>query len=250
MKKLKPVPTIFDPGESSNLSAEANHLKSPVSVPRKLPTKRVYQEDQLHVFEEQDKIKSFDDIDSKLAPLGYTFQRYDDHVVFYRLQTNVLNVPEVTDCVRVDRDLHAKLFYKSSPLPLPQWFRHGRDCRLTRKGMMQNFQSYIKSEGEQTFNVLEELKELKFKRKRIFSANIIRYSLLLRYTSLQTYRLLMKEFPFPSLSLLRKITEGQLDAVKSAKTLKSQGAISIDVVLMFDKMYLQKCEEYSGGEII
>ena len=131
MKKLKPVPTIFDPGESSNLSAEANHLKSSVSVPRKSPTKRVYQEDQLHVFEEQDKIKSFDDIDSKLAALGYTFQRYDDHVVFYRLQTNDLNVPEVTDCVRVDRDLHVKLFYKSSPL-LPQWFCHGRDCRLTR----------------------------------------------------------------------------------------------------------------------
>ena len=178
VKKLKPVPTISDP----------NHLKSPVSVLRKSPTKRVYQEDQLHVFEEQDKIKSFDDIDSKLAPLGYTFQRYDDHVVFYRLQTNDLNVPEVTDCVRVDRDLHVKLFYKSSPLPLPQWFRNGRDCRLTRKDMMQNFQSYIKSEGEQTFNVLEELKVLKFKRKRIFSANIIRYSLLLPYTSLQTYR--------------------------------------------------------------
>ena len=136
------MPTIFDPGESSNLSAEANNLKSPVSVPRKSPTKRVYQEDQLHVFEEQDKIKSFDDIDSKVAPLGYTFQRYDHHVVFYHLQTNDLYVPEVTDCVRVDRNLHVKLFYKSSPLPLPQWFRHGRDCHLTRKGMMQNFQSY------------------------------------------------------------------------------------------------------------
>ena len=44
--------------------------------------------------------------------------------------------------------------------------------------------------------------------------------------------------------------EGQLDAVKCAKSLKSQGVISEDVVLMFDKMYLQKCEEYCGGEII
>ena len=44
----------------------------------------------------------------------------------------------------------------------------------------------------------EELKELK-----------------LRYTSLQTYRLLMKEFPF--LSLLKK---NQLDAVKCVKSLK------------------------------
>ena len=163
----------------------------------------------------------------------------------------MLNVPEVTDCVRLDRDLHIKLFYKGSPLPLRQWFHYGRDCHLTRKSMMQNLSNYIKLEGEQTFSILEELKELKFKKKkRIFSTNVIRYLLILRYTSLQTYRLLMKEFPFPSLSLLKKMTEGQLEAVKCAKSLKSQGVISEDVVLMFDKMYLQKCEEYCGGEII
>ena len=83
----------------------------------------------------------------------------------------------------------------------------------------------------------------RFKKKRT-SFNIIRYSLLLRYSSLQTYRLLIKEFPFPSLYLLKKITEGQLDAVKCTKYLKSQGVISEDIVLMFDEMYLQKCEEY------
>ena len=249
LKNLKPVPTIFDP-EESHLSAESKHLIAPISVPRKPPTKRIYQEDQLQVFQELDKIKNFKDIDSTLTPPGYTFQKYDDHVVFYRLETNVLNVPEVTACMRVDRNLHVKLFYKGSPLPLPQWFRHGRDCRLTRKSMMQNFPSYIRSEGEQTFSILEELKDLKFQKKRMYSSSVIRYSLLLRYTSLQTYRLLMKEFPFPSLSLLKKITEGKLDAVKCATTLKSQGAISEDIVLMFDEMYLQKCEEYSGGEII
>ena len=158
----------------------------------------------MKLFEQQDKIKSFEDIDSTLTPPGYTFQKYDDHVVFYHFETNVLNVPEVTDCARVDRDLHVKLFYKGSPLPLPQWFRHGRDCRLARKSMMQKFPSYIKLEGEQTFSILEELKELKFKKKRIFSSNVIRYSLLLRYASLKTYRLLIKEFPFPSLSLLKR----------------------------------------------
>ena len=58
----------------------------------------------------------------------------------------------------------------------------------------------------------------------------------------------MNEFPFPSLSPLKKITEGQ-HAVKCAKSLKQQGGISGDVVLMFDKIYLQKCE-YSGDKII
>ena len=67
--------------------------------------------------------------------------------------------------MRVDRDLHVKLCYKGSPLPLPQWFRHGKDCRLTRKSIMQNSPNYIKLEGEQMFNILEELKELKSKKK-------------------------------------------------------------------------------------
>ena len=41
IKKLKPVPTIFD-REESHLSAEPRYLKSPISVPRKSPTKRVF----------------------------------------------------------------------------------------------------------------------------------------------------------------------------------------------------------------
>ena len=109
------MPTIFDL-EESNLSAESKHLKLPVSVPRNSPTKRVYQQDQFKLFQEQDKIKSFDDINSTLTTPGYTFQKYDDVVVFHHLET-VLDVTEITDCVRVDRDLNVKWFYKGSPLP-------------------------------------------------------------------------------------------------------------------------------------
>ena len=101
--------TIFDP-EESHLSAGSKHFKSAVSVPRKSPTKRVYQQDQFKLLEEQNKIKSFDDVDSTLTPPGYTFHKYDDHVVFPRLKTNVLIIPEVTYCVRVDRDLYVKFF--------------------------------------------------------------------------------------------------------------------------------------------
>ena len=124
------MPTIFDL-EGSSLSSEFKHLKLPIPVPRKSSTKWVYQQDQFKLFEEQDKIKSFDDINSTLTP-GYTFKKYNDLVVFYRLGT-VLKVTEVTDCVRVDRYLNVKLFYKGSPLPLPLplWFHHGRDCDLS-----------------------------------------------------------------------------------------------------------------------
>ena len=32
--------------------------------------------------------------------------------------------------------------------------------------------------------------------------------------------------------------------------MKKDGKISKDIYLLFDKMYLQKCEEYFGGELI
>ena len=140
------MPTIFDL-EGRSLSAESKHLKLPASVPRKSPTKRVYQQDQFKLFEEQDKIKSFDVINSTLTPPEYTFQKYNNLVVFYHLET-VLNVTEVPDCVRVDRDHNVKLFYKGSPLPLPQWFHHRRDCDLSKKSMMQNFLNYIRGRAD------------------------------------------------------------------------------------------------------
>ena len=138
------MPTNFDPWEN-HLSAEPKHLKWPASVPWKSPTKRVYQQDQSELFEEQGKIKSLDNIYSKLTHPGYTFQKNEDYVTLYHLETNVLNVSEVTDCVQVKGNLHLNLFYKDSPLPLPQWFCHGRDCCLTGKRMKQNLPNYIRS---------------------------------------------------------------------------------------------------------
>ena len=64
VKKLKPVPIIFD-SLKSHLSAGSKHLKSLVSIPRKLPTKRVYQQDQFKLLEEQDKIHEY----STITPL-------------------------------------------------------------------------------------------------------------------------------------------------------------------------------------
>ena len=92
--------------------------------------------------------------------------------------------------MRVDSDLHVKFFYKGSPLPLPQWFRHGRDCRRTRKSMMQNFLNYIR--GKANVQYSRRAQRAQIQEKRVFLSNVIRYSLHLRYTSLQTYQLLMK----------------------------------------------------------
>ena len=53
-------------------------MKSSVSVPRRSLTKRDYQQDLLELYEEQGKIKSFNDIDYMLILPGYTYQKDDD----------------------------------------------------------------------------------------------------------------------------------------------------------------------------
>ena len=73
---------------------------------------------------------------------------------------------------------------------------------------------------------------------------------MLRYTSIQSYKVLTQDFPLPSLSLLQKISSGTIDAVKCENALRIEVKISEDVCLIFHEMYLQKCQEYSGGEMI
>ena len=79
-----------------------------------------------------------------------------------------------------------------------------------------------------------------FKKNQVYSSGIIQYPLLLRYTSLQSYKLLLDEFPLPSISLLNKIKEGNIDALKVAKLSLENSSISKNIVVLFDEMYLQK----------
>ena len=116
--------------------------------------------------------------------------------------------------------------------------------------MLQNFPRYIEQKGELFGDILNEMKQIRYKKSPVYSANIIRYSLLLRYTSLQTYKLLQEEFTLPSISLLRRITSGKIDTMKTANVLRENGSISEDVILMFDEMFLQKCEEYFAGDVL
>ena len=62
--------------------------------------------------------------------------------------------------------------------------------------------------------------------------------------------MLLEDFPLPSLSLLSKISKGKITSIKYAIALKKDGKISEDICFLFDEMYLQKCEEYFGDELI
>ena len=262
--KLKPVPTIYsvnssdgyvDDGDNQSESSSVtpmmpkSSLTPTITVPRKSPKKRVYREDELNKFLDEDKLSDFSCVNESLTPPDFICRMFEDHVVYYRLSFDENSIPTVMECIRVDNSCHVQLYYKGIPVPLPNWFRQS-GCKLTNKSMMINFLNYLKIKNENNASILEELRELGFKKAPIYSSRIIRYALLLRYTSFQAYKLLQEEFPLPSLSLLNKISSGGVDPVKAAKLLLDKELISKDVVLMVDEMYLQKSADYHSGDLV
>ena len=120
--------------------------------------------------------------------------------------------------------------------------------------MLHNFPSYIQNVASSIPHcLLDEMKERMYykpKGRPPYSAEMIRYALHLRYTSLQAYKILLEKFPLPSVSLLNKIQQGGVDAIKAVKLLREKGEISTDCILMVDEMYLQKATQYQGGEYV
>ena len=126
---------------------------------------------------------------------------------------------------------------------------------MIRFSQLLNLPAYIQSRIEQLSisEILEEIRKISYYKQQgrpPYSAKVIRYCLLLRYTSRQAYELLLNELPLPSFSLLEKLCRGSLDALKVAKVLLHDNKISKDCILMFDEMYLQKSAQYQGGKYI
>ena len=71
---------------------------------------------------------------------------------------------------------------------------------------------------------------------------MIRFTLDLRHTSLQAYKLLLL-----SISLLNKIQQGGVDSLKALKVLQEEDQISTDLVLMMNEMCLHKVGQYQAG---
>ena len=100
---------------------------------------------------------------------------------------------------------------------------------------MPNFFSKRHSE---TITQTEELHEQRFKKETLFSKYYMVRITLLKYTSIQPYKMLLEDFPLPYLSLSSKISKGKIDAIKCSKAFKKDGKMSDDICLLFVEKYL------------
>ena len=131
-----------------------------------------------------DLINKLSDIEESFSFASFLLKESIDYVTFYKIKFSEKHAPEVTECIKIDKELRVKLFFKDCPVPLPQSFPQGTDCRLTRKSMLENFTVYLRTCADNHSSIFEELLQYRFMKKPIYSASIIRYSLLLRYISI------------------------------------------------------------------
>ena len=84
-------------------------------------------------------------------------------------------IPEVTDCIQVDSELHVKLFCNGCTVPLPQWFHQGQHCRLSRKSILVNFPLYLESYIGEISPIFDELQKHMFTKKPVYLVEIRRF---------------------------------------------------------------------------
>ena len=111
----------------------------------------------------------------------------------------------------------------------------------------------MKQRSSDSFPILDELrKKAQYKLNGCppYSAEVIRYSLLLRYTYPQAYKFLQEKFLLPSFSLLQRLHRSDVDSVKTARMLLKERSSSRDAVLMADETYLQQTTELQGGDCV
>ena len=164
---------------------------------RKAPTKRIFKHVEINSTSYKNlEVKDYSQLnESALQYLddAYLCSTCEDHIVFYKMEKSTASISVVTESIRIDAKLNVQLYFKGCPLPLPPWFREGRNCKLNTLTQLENFPSYIRATSELISHLIsEELQHRRFMKKGHYSTALIRYALMLRYTSLQSYKLLLK----------------------------------------------------------
>ena len=160
-------------------------------------------------------------------------------ITFCKIEFSEERAPEVSECIKIDKELHVKLFFNVCLVPLPQWFRQGTDCCLTRKSMLENFPVYLRTCADNYSSIFELLRVTSV---QIYEKKTFKTEFVVTIHIYPVVQVLLQDFSLPSLSLLQQVSGGTTDAVKYANALCIEGKMSEDVCMIFDETYLQKSQ--------
>ena len=149
LNSLNPVPNV-------STKCIQNPALPKIPTTKRSSRKRIFQEEEHLDFIANDTISLFNNVIEKNCPGDNILIRCDNYFMQRKQITSELHVPEVRECIRIDLELLVKLFFTRSSGSLPQWFRYGHNCKLTKKSTPENFLPFLSNQGENFF-ISEEL---------------------------------------------------------------------------------------------
>ena len=138
---MSPIPTIHPS------SIPKSQAIVPKSI-RKQPTIRVIQSDQLPLFRDQFACSDIDDI-VKYISTAREYQNFthcitESGVTTYRVEIDS-GIAQMRECIHITSDLHVKLSFQSSPIPLPDFIAKSVTSKITSLDMLTNLPNYCKT---------------------------------------------------------------------------------------------------------
>ena len=99
----------------------------------------------------------------------------------------------------------------NTPYPRGLWIAK-HDCVFESVTELDNYPTYIRSVKDKNPTLIEdEVNQLKYIEKTDYSASLVRYAILLKYTSLQSYKVLQEVY-LPSLLFLKKFIQRSINS--------------------------------------
>ena len=132
------VATIFDSKKVINKNSVIANITSTICIPRRTPRKCLYQEGQYESLSPRTQLKTLPVWMKVFPPVGILLERMMA-MSFLQVRRKRMSVDEAKVCIRIASELHVQSFFNGFPVPLPEWFCHGLDCRLSRKSTLKTF---------------------------------------------------------------------------------------------------------------
>ena len=162
------------------------------------------------MFSDRFRVNSLDDIVSYIKSAseykGFTLNVTSNAVTTYRVEIDS-GIAAIKECIHVDSNLHVKLSYESVPIPLPTYLSKMSSGKLNSLDLLTNLPSFCRNATcPCDIDVIKKLLRVSFyspKGRPKFSSDVLRFSLILRYTSHSAYQFISKFLPLPRESLRR-----------------------------------------------
>ena len=151
------------------------------------PTNRSVKEDEIQRFMKEDLCSHINNFTEKHCPPRFSFNKLKESVVYYRLDFRN-GIMKVKDLICISIDLKVTLLNEEMSIPLPEWLRTAKSCKMSRVSQLLNLPSCIQNglDGLPPSEILDEVRSLTFLKPQgrpPYSPKVIRYSLILRYSS-------------------------------------------------------------------